>query len=81
MLNGQAMIKVLEQAIEKVRSLSEERQRYAASVLEEIADAGDASVPLSTDERALVQEGLDDVEAGRIVAAADMERFWSRNRR
>ena len=35
------MIKVLEQAIEKVRALSPERQEYAAEVLEQIAQAGD----------------------------------------
>ena len=33
------MIKVLEQAIEKVKTLPEERQRYAAEVLEHIAAA------------------------------------------
>jgi hypothetical protein len=31
------MIKALEQAVEKVKKLSEERQEYAAAVLEQIA--------------------------------------------
>jgi predicted transcriptional regulator len=74
------MIKVLEQAIERVRSLSDERQRYAARVLEQIADAGDGVYRLTDDERRLVREGLDDLDAGRVVSDADMETFWNRNR-
>jgi hypothetical protein len=35
------MIKALEQAIEKVKALSRERQEYAAEVLEQIAAGGD----------------------------------------
>jgi hypothetical protein len=34
------MMKILEEAIEKVRKLPEERQAYAAEVLEQIAAAG-----------------------------------------
>jgi hypothetical protein len=74
------MIKVLEQAIERVRLLSDERQRYAARVLEQIADAGDGVYRLADDERRLVREGLDDLDAGRVVSDADMETFWNRNR-
>jgi predicted transcriptional regulator len=74
------MIKVLEQAIERVRLLSDERQRYAARVLEQIADAGDSVYRLTDDERRLVREGLDDLDAGRVVSDADMETFWNRNR-
>lgn len=74
------MIKVLEQAIEKVKGLSEERQRYAARVLEEIAEAGDGVYRLSDEERRLVREGIDDLDAGRIVLDADMDRFWDRHR-
>jgi predicted transcriptional regulator len=74
------MIKVLEQAIERVRLLSDERQRYAARVLEQIADAGDGVYRLTDDERRLVREGLDDLDAGRVVSDADMETFWNRNR-
>ena len=75
-----SMIKVLEEAIEKVKTLSEERQRYAAHVLEQIAGAGDDVYRLSDEERRLVREGIADLEAGRIVSDADMEAFWRRNR-
>ena len=74
------MIKVLEQAIEKVRALSEERQQQAAQVLEQIAAAGDEVYRLTDEERRLVREGLDDLDAGRVVSDADMQKFWARNR-
>jgi hypothetical protein len=77
---GCRVIKVLEQAIEKVKTLSEERQRYAARVLEEIAEAGDATHELTDEERRLVREGLSDLDAGRVVSDADMDRFWDRHR-
>lgn len=72
------MMKVLEQAIEKVKALSPERQEYAAEVLEQIAEAGDDVYRLSDDERRLVREGLADLEAGRIASDVDMAAFWAR---
>jgi hypothetical protein len=74
------MIKVLENAIEKVKTLSEERQRYAAGVLEQIAEAGDDVYRLGDEERRLVREGIADLDAGRIVSDADMDAFWQRHR-
>jgi hypothetical protein len=74
------MIKVLEDAIEKVKALSEERQRYAARVLEQIAEAGDEAYRLDDEERRLVGEGIADLDAGRVVSDADMEAFWRRHR-
>jgi hypothetical protein len=72
------MIKILEDAIEKVKTLSEERQRYAAQVLEQIAGAGDDVCRLSDEERHLVREGIADLDAGRTVS--NMDAFWRRNR-
>ena len=74
------MIKVLEQAIEKVKALSPERQEYAAKVLEQIAEAGDGAYRLSDEERRLVREGLADLDAGRVVSDEDMAAFWARHR-
>ena len=74
------MMKVLEQAIEKVKTLSKERQEYAAEVLEQIAAAGDDVYRLSDEERRLVREGLADLDAGRVVSDGDMDKFWSRLR-
>lgn len=75
------MIKVLEQAIEKVKALSEERQQYAARVLEQIAEAGDHVYRLTDEERRVVREGLDDLDAGRVVPDSEMARFWDRHGR
>lgn len=74
------MIKVLEQAIEKVKTLSEERQEQAAQLLEQFAAAGDGVHRLTGEERRLVREGIDDFVAGRVVSGADMEKFRNRNR-
>lgn len=74
------MIKVLEQAIEKVKQLSEERQEQAAHILEQFAAAGDDVYKLTEEERRLVREGLDDLDAGRVVSDADMQNFWARHR-
>ena len=74
------MIKVLQDAIAKVQSLPEERQEYAARVLEQIASASGAPYRLSDAERELVREGLADLDAGRIVSDVDMAAFWNRSR-
>ena len=74
------MIKVLEQAIEKVKALSPERQAYAAEVLEQIAESGDGVYRLSDEERRLVREGLADLDAGRVVPDDVMAAFWARHR-
>ena len=74
------MIKVLEEAIQKVKTLSEERQQQAAQVLEQIAAAGDDVYRLTDEERRLVREGLADLDAGRVVSDDDMQKFWQRNR-
>ena len=74
------MIKALEQAIEKVRRLSKERQEYAAEVLEQIAQAVDEIYHLTDEERRLVDEGLADLDAGRVVSDSEMAEFWKRHR-
>jgi hypothetical protein len=74
------MIKVLEQAIEKVKALPEERQRYAAHVLEQIAAANDQVYRLSDEERRLVREGLDELDRGEGISSDDMQGFWNRPR-
>jgi hypothetical protein len=65
------MIKALEQAIEKVKKLPRERQEYAAEVLEQIAEAGEAVYVLTDEERHLVREGLAELDRGE--AATDEE--------
>lgn len=75
------MIKALEQAVEKVKSLSDERQRYAAEVLERIAAAGDTVHELTEEERRLVREGLDELERGDVAAEAEVRAVFDKYRR
>jgi predicted transcriptional regulator len=73
------MIKALENAIEKARALSADRQADAADALERIVAASGANYSLSNQERILVEEGLADLDAGHIVPDAEMARFWARH--
>ena len=74
------MIKELHAAVEKIKTLSEDRQRYAAEVLEQIAASGDQVYLLSDEERLAIQEGLAELDAGLVVSDADMAAFWDRHR-
>jgi hypothetical protein len=73
------MIKALKDAIEKARALPPERQSEIADVLEDmVRGAGDVYV-LSAEERALVEEGIADLDAGRIATDAEMDAFRRRH--
>ena len=74
------MIKVLEQAIEKVRALSPERQEYAAEVLEQIAQAGDQVYRLSDEERRLVQDGLAELDRGETATESEVRAVFDKYR-
>jgi len=51
------MMKALEIAIEKLKALPEERQAYAAEVLEQIAASNEGVFQIPADHLAAVQEG------------------------
>ena len=74
------MIKALEQAVEKVKKLSEERQEYAAAVLEQIAEAGDGIYTLTDEERRLVREGLDQLDRGDVATDAEVRAVFDKYR-
>ena len=74
------MIKVLEQAIEKVKSLSEAEQRYAAQLLEQLASTGDDVYVLSDDERRLIQEARDQLERGEVATPAEVRATYDKYR-
>ena len=75
------MIKALERAIEKVKALSEERQEYAAELLEQIADADDDAVyRLSDEERRLVREGLAELDRGEVASEAEVRAVFDKYR-
>ena len=72
------MMKVLEEANEKVRKLPEERQAYAAEVLEQIAAAGDEVFSVPQEHRAAVLEGLGQAERGEFVSDEEMAALWKK---
>jgi hypothetical protein len=74
------MIKALEQAIEKVKALSKERQEYAAEVLEQIASSDDDIYRLSDEERRLVREGLAELDRGEFAPEADVRAVFDKYR-
>lgn len=70
------MTKVLEDAIEKVRRLSDDRQAYVAEVLEHIAAAGSDVFTVPDEHRAAVLEGLEQAERGEFVSDDEMATLW-----
>ena len=72
------MIKALEQAIQKVRALPEEKQQLAAELLEELA-ADLEPYKLSRDEREAVEEGLAQAERGEFASDAEVENLLRRS--
>jgi nucleoside-diphosphate-sugar epimerase/predicted transcriptional regulator len=73
-----AMTKVLEDAIEKVRKLPEDRQAYVAEVLEQIAAAGSDPFVVPEGHRMAVLEGLREAEQGEFVSDEEMAALWKK---
>lgn len=72
------MTKVLEDVIEKVRRLPEDRQAYVAEVLEQIvANDGDLFV-VPEEHRAAVLEGLEQAERGEFATDREMAAIWKK---
>jgi hypothetical protein len=74
------MIKVLEQAIEKVKKLPREQQEYAAEMLEQIAATGEAVYVLSDEERRLVREGLDELDRDEVASEEEVRAVFDKYR-
>jgi predicted transcriptional regulator len=72
------MTKVLEDAIEKVRRLPEDRQAYVAEVLEQIAAAGSDLFIVPDGHRAAVLEGLAQAERGEFATDEEMVALWKK---
>jgi len=62
------MIKVLETAIAKMKTLPEDRQAYAAHLLEQIAKDDSAPFQIPEDHRAGVLEGLAQARRGEFAS-------------
>ncbi len=74
------MIKVLQQAIEKVKALPEDRQLYAAEVLEQIVESGAGVYVLTEEERTLVAEGLEELDRGEYASEAEVRAIYDKYR-
>ena len=72
------MIRVLEEAIAKVKALPAERQAYAAEVLEHIAAAGTAPFTVPQAHRQAVLAGVAEAERGDLVSEMDMAALWTK---
>jgi hypothetical protein len=72
------MTKVLEDAIEKVRKLPEDRQAYVAEVLEQIAAAGSDPFIVPEDHRTAVLEGLREAEQREFASDEEMAALWKK---
>jgi len=72
------MTKVLEDAIEKVRRLPEDRQAYVAEVLEQIAAAGSDVFVVPESHRAAVLEGLAEADRGEFASDEEVTALWKK---
>ena len=72
------MTKVLEEAINKIRELPEDRHPYAATMLELIAAQDKGVYRLSPEERTEVQAGLDEIARGEIATDQEVAAMWKR---
>jgi predicted transcriptional regulator len=73
------MIKVLEQAIEKIKKLPEDRQAEAAEILEQIAAAGDGAFQIPDEHMEGVLEGLGQAERGEFASDEEMAALWKKS--
>lgn len=72
------MTKVLEDAVEKVCQLPEDRQVLAAEILEQIAAAGSEPVSVPESHRAAIFKGLAKAERGEFATDEEMAALWKK---
>ena len=72
------MTKVLEDAIEKVRRLPEDRHADVAEILERIAAFGNDPFVVPESHRAAVLQGLAEAERREYVSHDDMAALWKK---
>jgi predicted transcriptional regulator len=74
-----AMTRLLEIAIEQVRSLANDEQDEAAEILLSLIAKRHEPVPLDKKTRAAIEEGLDQARRGEFVSDEDMAAFFKRH--
>lgn len=73
------MMKILEQAIEKVRQLPDDRQVYAAEVLEQIAAGAGGTFEIPIEHMDGVREGLEQARRGALASDDEMADLWKKS--
>ena len=63
-------------AIEKLKALPEDRQAYAAEVIEQIAATDDGVFHIPDAHRVGVMQGLEQTERGEFASDHDMAALW-----
>jgi predicted transcriptional regulator len=72
------MIRALEIAIEKLKRLPEDKQAYAAEVIEELAADEDEVFRIPDDHLPGVLEGLAQAERGEFASDEEMAALWKK---
>ena len=72
------MMKALEIAIEKLKALPEDRQAYAAQVIEQIAASDTALFRIPDEHLAAVFEGLEQASSGEFANDEEIDRALRR---
>ena len=72
------MMKALEIAIEKLKALPEDRQAYAAEVIEQIAASDDGVFRIPDAHRAGVMQGLQEAQRGEFASEEEIDRALRR---
>jgi ABC-type nitrate/sulfonate/bicarbonate transport system substrate-binding protein len=73
------MTKLLEQAIAKVRELSESDQDEAAELLLSVVSKRSEPVRLDDETRAAIREGLEQARRGEFASDEEMAEFFKRH--
>ena len=73
------MTKLLEQAIEKARQLSDEEQDALALTIMALAESDASLVPVDDDTRAAILGGLEQARRGEFVSDDKIQALWKRH--
>jgi predicted transcriptional regulator len=73
------MIRILEEAIERLRELPEAEQEEAAAMLLSVASKSDGVVALDDKTRAAIRRGQAQARRGEFVSDKDMSVFFKRH--
>jgi len=72
------MMKIMNEAIEVLRELPEERQETIARAILDYASHDDGVYHLTDDERGEVREGLGEIERGEIASEREVRSVYKR---